>query len=88
MIRSNDSGSGQPSVHHDERQSDTTSVVPADCDCATRLSDIRGAGWGVFERRTGDGFMRCSDGHVRWGIYGAAGVVFVVREPDARPDPW
>ncbi len=24
--------------------------------------------------------MRCSDGHVRWGVYGAAGVVFVVRE--------
>ena len=33
-------------------------------------------------RGTGDGFIRCSDGHVRWGIYGAAGVVFVVREPD------
>ena len=31
---------------------------------------------------SGDGFMRCSDGHVRWGIYGAAGVVFVVREDD------
>ena len=26
--------------------------------------------------------MRCSDGHVRWGIFGAAGVVFVVREDD------
>ena len=26
--------------------------------------------------------MRCSDGHVRWGVYGAAGVVFVVREDD------
>ena len=24
--------------------------------------------------------MRCSDGHVRWGVFGAAGVVFVVRE--------
>ena len=23
--------------------------------------------------------MRCSDGHVRWGIFGAAGVVFVHR---------
>lgn len=33
-------------------------------------------------RRSGDGFMRCSDGHVRWGIFGAAGVVFVVRFPD------
>ncbi len=36
----------------------------------------------VFERRTGDGFIRCGDGHVRWGIFGAAGVVFVVREAD------
>ena len=36
----------------------------------------------VFDRRTGDGFIRCGDGHVRWGIFGAAGVVFVVREPD------
>ena len=35
-----------------------------------------------MQRRTGDGFMRCSDGHVRWGIFGAAGVVFVLREPD------
>ncbi len=25
--------------------------------------------------------MRCSDGHVRWGIFGAAGVLFVVSEP-------
>lgn len=33
-------------------------------------------------RRSGDGFVRCSDGHVRWGVYGAAGVVFVVRFPD------
>ena len=40
-------------------------------------------GEGVLNDRrpgSGDGFMRCSDGHVRWGIYGAAGVVFVVRE--------
>ena len=36
----------------------------------------------MFERRSGDGFIRCGDGHVRWGIYGAAGVVFVLREPD------
>lgn len=33
-------------------------------------------------RRRGDGFIRCSDGHVRWGHFGAAGVVFVVRFPD------
>jgi 8-oxo-dGTP pyrophosphatase MutT (NUDIX family) len=31
----------------------------------------------VFDRRSGDGFIRCGDGHVRWGIFGAAGVVFV-----------
>jgi 8-oxo-dGTP diphosphatase len=29
-------------------------------------------------RRSGDGFVRCTDGHVRWGRFGAAGVVFVV----------
>jgi hypothetical protein len=42
-------------------------------------------GWRVFDDKrpaSGDGFMRCSDGHVRWGIYGAAGVVFVIRETD------
>lgn len=32
--------------------------------------------------RSGDGFIRCSDGHVRWGIFGAAGVVFVVADGD------
>ncbi len=31
-------------------------------------------------RRTGDGFIRCADGHVRWGVFGAAGVVFVLRD--------
>lgn len=30
--------------------------------------------------RSGDGFIRCSDGETRWGRYGAAGVVFVVRD--------
>jgi 8-oxo-dGTP pyrophosphatase MutT (NUDIX family) len=30
-------------------------------------------------RRSGDGFVRCGDGHVRWGRFGAAGVVFVCR---------
>ena len=28
----------------------------------------------------GDGFVRCADGVVRWGRYGAAGALFVVRE--------
>ena len=28
--------------------------------------------------------MRCSDGHVRWGIYGVAGVVFVFRAAETR----
>ena len=28
-------------------------------------------------RGSGDGFKRCSDGHVRWGQFGAAGVLFV-----------
>jgi len=35
--------------------------------------------------RSGDGFVRGSDGHVRWGIYGAAGVVFVVADPEHGP---
>lgn len=39
-------------------------------------------GVAVHERRTGDGFMRCGDGHVRWGIFGAAGVIFVHRNGD------
>src|SRR5690606_14307479 len=26
--------------------------------------------------------LRCGDGHIRWGIYGAAGVVFVHRGDD------
>jgi 8-oxo-dGTP diphosphatase len=29
--------------------------------------------------------MRCGDGHVRWGIYGAAGVVFVHRDDGGTP---
>ncbi len=29
--------------------------------------------------------MRCSDGHVRWGVYGAAGVVFVVDDKADGP---
>jgi len=33
--------------------------------------------------RSGDGFVRCSDGHVRWGRFGAAGVVFVHRADGA-----
>ncbi len=27
--------------------------------------------------RSGDGFLHCDDGHVRWGRFGAAGVLFV-----------
>lgn len=30
-------------------------------------------------RGSGDGFLRCSDGHVRWGRFGAAGVLFLHR---------
>ena len=30
--------------------------------------------------------MRCSDGQVRWGIFGAAGVVFVVRPAARQPE--
>ena len=39
----------------------------------------------MLERQTGDGFMQCSDGHVRWGVYGAAGVVFVVHDAHGEP---
>lgn len=35
-------------------------------------------------RRSGDGFLRCSDGHVRWGRFGAAGVLFVTTEGAVR----
>ena len=35
--------------------------------------------------RSGDGFVRCSDGHVRWGVFGAAGVVFVLRSEGMAP---
>jgi 8-oxo-dGTP pyrophosphatase MutT (NUDIX family) len=35
--------------------------------------------------RSGDGFLRCSDGQVRWGLFGAAGVVFVVRGSAEHP---
>ena len=35
-------------------------------------------------RRSGDGFVRCGDGRVRWGVFGAAGVVFVAYV-DAMP---
>lgn len=34
---------------------------------------------------SGDGFVRCSDGHVRWGLFGAAGVVFVVADDRLGP---
>lgn len=32
---------------------------------------------------SGSGFLMCADGHVRWGLFGAAGVVFVHRSDDA-----
>lgn len=32
---------------------------------------------------SGDGFIRCADGHTRWGRFGAAGVLFVALERDA-----
>jgi 8-oxo-dGTP diphosphatase len=31
---------------------------------------------------SGDGFVHCSDGQMRWGLYGAAGVVFVTTGDD------
>src|SRR5690349_6044122 len=36
--------------------------------------------WRPMGRR-GDGFVRCGDGVTRWGKFGAAGALFVVREP-------
>lgn len=41
----------------------------------------------MTKRRSGDGFLRCSDGHVRWGIFGAAGAVFVQRQADTESEP-
>jgi 8-oxo-dGTP diphosphatase len=41
----------------------------------------------MTERRSGDGFLRCSDGHVRWGVFGAAGVVFVVAHHGESAEP-
>lgn len=38
----------------------------------------------VVTGRSGDGFVRCSDGQVRWGLFGAAGVLFVWR-PAGEP---
>jgi 8-oxo-dGTP diphosphatase len=35
--------------------------------------------------RSGDGFVRCADGHVRWGVYGAAGALFVTLDADQQP---
>ncbi len=41
--------------------------------------------FGVTRRRSGDGFLRCSDGAVRWGIFGASGVLFVLRVAGGEP---
>lgn len=35
-----------------------------------------------MSRGSGDGFLRCSDGHMRWGRFGAAGALFVARDAD------
>lgn len=35
-----------------------------------------------MRRRSGDGFLRCGDGRVRWGRFGAAGALFVHRADD------
>lgn len=35
-----------------------------------------------MREHSGDGFVRCSDGHIRWGLFGAAGAIFVVRTAD------
>lgn len=32
--------------------------------------------------RNGNGFLECSDGRIRWGLFGASGVVFVHRGAD------
>lgn len=45
----------------------------------------RGRGASPASRRSGDGFMCCDDGHTRWGRFGAAGVLFVVRD-DRGPE--
>lgn len=40
---------------------------------------------GMVLRRSGDGFLRCSDGRTRWGRFGAAGVIFVIQD-DGGPE--
>jgi 8-oxo-dGTP pyrophosphatase MutT (NUDIX family) len=42
-------------------------------------------GFAAMSSRSGDGFVRCSDGHTRWGVFGAAGVVFVLRAQHGAP---
>ena len=37
-------------------------------------------------QRSGDGFVQGTDGHVRWGLFGAAGVVFVVADGGGGPE--
>ena len=56
-------------------------MLPSKTTSVTHVADSSPVrqGDGVFDRRAGDGFIRCSDGHVRWGIFGAAGVVFVIH---------
>ena len=35
--------------------------------------------------RSGDGFLRCSDGHIRWGVFGAAGQFYRFAAAEAVP---
>ncbi len=47
---------------------------------AAHSDDPQGRGPTGRWRRSGDGFLHCDDGHVRWGLYGAAGALFVIQD--------
>lgn len=57
---------------------------PGRC-CVVPLDEGRGASVMARHRGSGDGFVHCSDGHVRWGVYGAAGALFVTSAGDQGP---
>lgn len=50
---------------------------------AIRSDDADGAKGSHGWRRSGDGFLRCDDGQVRWGLHGAAGALYVVRSAES-----